>query len=182
MIPWSSRAGALSLTELKLAGVAGSSDAQALFAGRDRKHTYTAQISLAYTAGAWRVVDLVPPDLDVVLAPPPAPPLTPTAVRSAAAAFALAYADYVEGATRALPAGLPSIRGQITGGQDPLAGTAPTHVPAQLTKLEFAPVQGNVVGVTAVLSDAGRRLSATFDLERTGGRWHAWWFPEGATG
>jgi hypothetical protein len=177
-IPAAYRSGPVRLSSVQTRWVTGADVAQARIVGRDHRHTYLIDLDLTYSAGGWRVVYVVPPDLATILAPPRHAPTVAQPLRAAAHAFALAYANYREGASIAPPPGLPSIQGQIHAGSDPLAQTPPTHVPANLESLAFGPVQGNVVAASATLSDRGNPLSFSFNLMRTGSQWRAWSFPE----
>ncbi len=172
--------GALALDAVRIRYVAHSRAAQVLLTGQDRVRSYPFDLGLNYGHGGWRVVYLVPPDVGTILAPGRQAPSTPAAVRRAAARFALAYADYRESATRLEPPGLPSIRGQIATGQDPLAGTQPTRIRASLRSLAFGPQEGDIVAVSAVLADSGTRPSFSFVLQRATGDWQAWDFPQAA--
>jgi hypothetical protein len=177
-IPAGSRFGSLRLTSVQTRWVTGADVAQARIVGQDRRHTYPTDLDLTYAGGAWRVVALVPPDVATILARPHRPPAVAQPLSAAARAFALAYANYREGATIAAPPGLPPIQGQIHTGSDPLAQTQPTHVPANLDSLAFGPVEGNIVAASATLNDRGSALVFSFNLMRTGTQWRAWSFPE----
>ena len=184
-IPAASRSGPVSLTQLQLRYVAGSTAAQALVAGRDRKHYYSFEIQLRYAGSQWLVSYIVPPDLDTILAAPAAstpgsaaqtPATSPAGL--AAGGFAVAYVDYREGVTRTAPSGLPAMVRQITTGQDPLVAASPTHAPARLVSLALGPIADHAVAAAAVLTSAGQRVTLDFDLDDVAGHWEAWGFPE----
>jgi hypothetical protein len=180
-IPTAERAGPLRLTQLQMRYVANATSADALVAGRDRKHLYSFEIELRYLGGQWLVSDIVPPDLDTILASParpPAPSSARAAAQRAAEQFAVAYANYREGVIRTAPAALPAMLRQIAAGQDPLAATTPTHAPAKLLSVRLGPIAQNAVGAAAVVTSAGQRLTLDFDLEDVAGQWAAWGFPE----
>jgi hypothetical protein len=158
--------------------VAGAAQAQALVVGRDQRHEYSVEIDIRFLDGRWQVVYMIPPDLTTILAPPARTPSTPAALRLAATRFALAYVDYREGATHALPPSLPAMRRQIKTGQDPLVATTPTQSGARLASLAVGPVADGAAAAQAVVVDAGAKLEVEFDLERTAAGWQAWGFPE----
>lgn len=179
-IPPADRAGPIQLTGVRMTYVSGATVASATMLDRDRTHSFDFEISLRYVSGRWQVTYLVPPDLSTLLATrTPAAP-TPPAVRLAAEHFAVAYGDYREGSTRTPPAGAPQVVSEIATGQDPLAGTTPTHSHAAVVSIAFGPVARGAVSATAVLKVAGKRLRFGFDLEQSGGRWQALGFPEGS--
>lgn len=169
----------VTLRRLAFSGVLGARRASALLTAAAGSHTLEAALGLAYVGGRWEVSTLVPPDFPTVFSPPPPPIHVPSAVQTAARAFALAYANYRTGAAAAPPPGLASIRTQIATHQDPLAATAPSHSPARLVQLSALP-QGNISVVDAVAATAGRRLSFSFIMQLAGGRWQASQFPESA--
>lgn len=177
-IPAGDQQGPLRLTGVRMTYVKGATSAEAVVMDRDRTHFYGFEIDLGFVGGRWQVVYLIPPDLSTILAAPYHPPPAPPAVRLAAERFALAYADYREGATRTPPGGLPTITQQLAAGQDPLAGAAPTHARAVLESITLGPVDGDAASAAIVLKDASRHLRFDFDLERSSGRWQAWGFPE----
>ena len=179
-IPRADRSGTIRLTRVQLSHVAGAAEAQALVVGRDQHHEYSFEIDIRFVEGRWQVVDIVPPDLDTILARPAHVPAPPSALRLAASRFATQYVDYREGATHTLPAALPAMRRQIQTGQDPLVATTPTHAPARLASLVIGPVADGAVAARATLVDAGAQLPVEFDLEQTAGGWQAWGFPEGS--
>jgi hypothetical protein len=184
-IPAASRSGPVRVTQIDMRYVAGTTAAQAVVGGRDRKHLYTLQIGLRYAGGRWLVGYIVPPDLDTILAAPASPSAatsarTPTAsaAQLAAGRFALAYVDYREGVSRTVPPALPAMLRQIAVGQDPLVATTPTHAPAKLVSLRLGPIAYHAVAAAAVLRSGGQHLQLEFDLEEIAGHWEAWGFPE----
>lgn len=181
-IPPPSRAGRLRVIAVRLRGVGGAPTAAATIEATDRRHALQASVGLRFAAGAWRVVSLVPPDFATILAGRTgAAPRTPLALRRAAARFALAYVDYMEGASRRLPSTGATIVHQIDQRQDPLAGIAPTRVRASLISLRFGAPQGAVRSATAVIADRGRH-SVTFVLSRTATSWRPAAFVQGVGG
>lgn len=171
VIPARLRAGQLSLVQLNLNNVSGST-ATAVFAARDRLHTLPTQITLSRRGGNWEVVGVFPPDL-AVLYPPPKIPRAPSAARTAASNFAVAYVDYREGVRRNPPTGLPQIDKEIAGGQDPLAHTAATHTAAHLDSLKLGPVTNGTVSATAQLSARGSSFTVLFTMQKEAGLWTA---------
>lgn len=177
-IPAGDRQGSLRLTGVRVSWVRGAASAQAVVLDRDRANSYDFPIDLRYVQNAWQVVYLIPPDVTTIAARRQPTPAVPAAIKLAAERFALAYAGYRDGATHRPPSGLETIARQIAAGQDPLARAAKTGARPQPVSIAFGPVAGNVVAATAVLSEKNKRLRFDFDLERTGGAWHAWGFPE----
>lgn len=193
-IPPPARAGALRLVSVQTRWVTGAVVAQARITGRDAKHTYPADLDLAYENGAWRVVYVTPPDVATILATPatpatpeaggahrPGPPPPPPAITQAATRFALAYADYRERATATPPPALPTLSHQIQSGSDPLAQLQPSHAPATAESIAVGPPSGGVVAATATLSDRGAPVTFSFNLMHVGSQWRAWSFPLQAT-
>jgi hypothetical protein len=171
IVPARLRAGQLTLAQLTVTNVSGSR-ATATFGARDRRYSLPAAITLSHRAGAWEVVGLVPPDM-ALLDPRPKIPGAPSAAQTAASTFALAYADYREGARKQPPAGQPLIARQIAAGKDPLAHIAATHTAAHLDSLQLGPVTNGMVAATAQLSEGASSVTVLFTMQKGGGAWTA---------
>jgi hypothetical protein len=171
IVPRRLRAGQLTLAELTVTPVSGST-ASAVFAARDGRRFLPTTITLSRRGGAWLVVGLIPPDFSELDSPPKVPP-APSAAQTAASNFVLAYVDYREGVRHAPPSGLPLIAQEIAGGHDPLAHLTATHQAASLDSLKLGPVTNGSVAATAQLSDGGASLAVLFILQKEGGLWQA---------
>jgi hypothetical protein len=171
ILPARLRAGQLTLAQLSVYDETRST-ARVGFGAHDRKNYLPATIVLARRDGAWEVVGLVPPDLTELYPRPKIPP-APSAARTAAATFALAYVDYREGARKQPPGGQVLIARQIASGQDPLAHTAAAHAPAHLDSLKLGPVTNGAVAATAQLSDGGSSFTVLFTMQKGSGPWMA---------
>ena len=95
------------------------------------RQTSTAQLVLTPTGGGWMVVELVPPDLDTLIAPTP-PALRPTGpppARRAALGFTRSFLDYTYGhaTARQLRDLTPTLRAAIA--------SNPPQVPAAIRAL-----------------------------------------------
>lgn len=182
-IPTGSIAGALRLTHVALTNVLGSSTAQALFVGRDDKHhQVSARIALAFRNGAWRVVGLIAPDLVTEFAPARPPLSAPPTARAAAARFAQAYIDYVEGVARTPPPGAATVLAQIRTGQDPLAQTPRSHGRPRLLALRLGPPGNGTTDVVAKFAAAGSTQTFAFLVSGAGRRWQASYLIPGSAG
>ncbi|HEY1514959.1 MAG TPA: hypothetical protein VGF91_00990 [Solirubrobacteraceae bacterium] len=171
VVPPRLREGQLTLVELKVTSVSGST-ATAVFGARDRRDFLPTAITLSRRGGGWEVVGLVPPDMSL-LDPTPKIPPAPSAAKTAASTFALAYVDYREGARHGAPVGLPLIAKQIASRQDPLAHIAATHTAARIDSLELGPVTNRTVAATAQLSDRGSSITVLFTMQKGRGPWMA---------
>jgi hypothetical protein len=172
--------GKVVLQSVPFKGVLGAMQASAGIVARTGRHTLDAELTLGYADGRWRVTALVPPDFDTVFSPPPGPVGVSLAIRTAARAFALAYADYRTGARPHPPSGSPTIEGQIADHQDPLAGTPRTGSGARLLTLSLLP-QGSVIPVDATVVAGGHRLAFSFLLQQNpSGGWVPGSFPVSA--
>lgn len=171
VIPPRLRAGHLTLTQLKVTAVSGST-ATAAFGARDRRHFLPTAITLSDRGHGWEVVGLVPPDMSQLYPPPKIPP-APSAARTAAASFVLAYADYRDAVRRHPPPGGPLIVKQIADRQDPLAHATASHTAARLVKLELGPVTNGTVAATALLSDGRSSVTVLFTMQKEAGLWTA---------
>jgi len=99
-------------------------------------------------------------------------------LRAAASRFAVAYASYREGVARS-PVGASSTIGQqLNQRQDPLASVSPSGSAPQLRSLKLGPPSGGAAAASAVLTDRGAVLRATFIMQLQAGRWQPFAFPE----
>ncbi len=174
--------GSVVLRSTSLRYVSGSKDAQAVVSARAGGRAMPFDLGLTFVNGHWQVTYLVPPDIGTALAANRHAAQTTPQMRRAATRFALAYTDYRESATHTPPAALPALKAQIAAGDDPLAQITPDRSAAQLRLLSFAPPQGDLVAVSATLSDRGNRRSYTFVMRYAGESWQAWQFAQGTTG
>ncbi len=172
VVPAPLRAGQLTLAQLDVYDVSQTAARAGFGARDDQRHYLATTIALAHRGGGWEVVGLVPPDLSDLYPPPKIPP-APSAARSAAASFALAYVDYREGVRHDPPSGLPLIGQEIASRQDPLAHLVATHTAAHLDSLELGPVTNGTVAATAQLSGGSSSVTILFTMQKGAGPWMA---------
>jgi hypothetical protein len=147
---------------------------QALAVASDGAHRYPFTVDALRAPAGWRVTELIPPDVSVDQRPSTTRVAgVPARARAAAAAFALAYVDYDQGARHSPPAAAPIVINEIQAGADPLAGQPPTHLPATIVSIRCGPLEHDRFAASATVTDAGRRVTFTFLMHATPRGWQA---------
>lgn len=176
--PASAQSETLGLVSTKMRYLSGTRAGAATITVRMGSVTFPFDVGFRFSAGAWQIVNLVPPDIPQLAAhSASAAPIVPAAAQRLAHTFVLAYAAYREGLARA-PEGAASLAGQLAGRRDPLGQITPTRQVPQLESLRYGPPHAGELDATAAVrvgSDSHR-----FDvvLQQVAGHWQVLGFAE----
>jgi hypothetical protein len=138
----------------------------------NRQERYPFTLDLLYEQNAWQVATITPVDLGIADGTHPvAHVVTPAGARSAAATFAVAYANLKDGSNSTQPAMSAGARAAIAGGTDSLAGFALPRAAAHLRSLAFGPQNEGELAATATVTIAGAAHTFSYLMVNTRGGW-----------
>ena len=167
-IPVAFRDGPLRIASIRSAGTAYSAQVSVVLANRSESYPFSVQLLGEL---GWRVAQIVPPDLSIDQQTTPlAGPAIPRAGQAAAGRFAVGYVRYRAAGGR-LAGMTAAAAGELSAGQDPLAGRPLPAGVVRLAGLRYGPLERDEFSVTATVTTAGRAVRFTFLMAHTPAGW-----------
>lgn len=176
--PASARSPTLRLVSTNMHYLSGTPAGAATITARMGGVIFPFDVGFRFSAGGWRIVSLVPPDIPQLTAHSASvAPVVPAAARRLAHDFVLAYTAYREG-LRPAPRGAAPLAGQIAGRRDPLGQITPTRQVPQLESLRYGPPNAGELDATAAVRTGRERHRFDLVLQQVAGHWQVLGFAE----